>query len=363
MVVPQLPVRAVHGGEHQAAVDRGLERLPHAAVAERRFVRRHDDVREGPAGNPHRIDAREGGDLGVEVRAHVPDHVHLLALEGGELRRRLGEHLERDRVEVRQPRPEVTGEPLDRQVVARHELLELERARAELPRGERFEVAEPLARDDPGVRHGHGRREVRGGRLQREPHRVLVHGFHAVDRTDLAPVRRGGLRVEDRLDGRDDVVGRDLPADVELHALAESEGPHARAVTGRPRLGEVGHDLALGVEPGEVVVHPFRGDPLGAADVHDGAERAESERRADAEHAAVLLALRVGGRRDERRRRREPRGDGRRGPEKVPPGVAVHPRSPPQVSTMTRAYTRAALKRSTSSTRSSGIVLYLPPGP
>src|SRR5207249_5490293 len=191
----------------------------------------------------------------------------------------------------------------------------------------------------------------------------------ALDGADLATVRRGRLGVQDGLHGRHGVVSDDLPAHVELDSPAQLERPHAPALGGRPRLGEVGHHLALDVEPREVVVEPARGHPLRPADVGQRVDGAEPEGGADAQGAPVLVTLgpRHGGTGQRLREgAREAGADGGAAKE-VPPRIG-HDRSSrsrphAHVSTITRAYTRAALKRSRSSTRSSGIVLYLPPGP
>ena len=234
VVVGELAVRAVDGRQHLRAIDGVLEGLPHAAVVEGRLVRRQDHVGEGAAGNGHGVRPGRARDLREQVRAHVPDQVRLLPLERRQLGRLIGEDLEGHRVEVGQPAAVVAGEALHGDAVARHELAQPERPRAEFLGGERLEVTQPLAGHD--ARHGqrHHGGEVGERRPEGEARRVLVDGVDALDGADLATVRRGRLGIQDGLHGRHGVIRDDLTSDVELDSPPQLEDPHAPAVGGRP---------------------------------------------------------------------------------------------------------------------------------
>ena len=86
-------------------------------------------------------------------------------------------------------------------------------------------------------------------------HRRHVGGHAAFD---LAVGRAQALQRED------DVVGGEVFAAVELHALAQAEAPLQAVVQDLPFLGEAGHDLQVPVALGQRF--------------HDVAERAEGER-------------------------------------------------------------------------------------
>ena len=291
MVHPELALPVVDGRQHELAVDAELERLAHAVVVARGLIGRDRDCREGAARDGQPLGARQRRYLREEIGRQHRDQIDLLALERGQLGGRIGEDTQRHAVEVRLALAEIIGGPLDHDAITRDELLQLEGARPELPRGEGLHVGEPLARDDARVRHGRDGREHRKRRLHREAHRRLVERLHPVDRADLTAVRRRRLRIEQRGEGGDDVLGRELAPVMEADALPQFERPHLGAIAGAPRLGEVRHRLAFRVETGQVVVHPFRRHPLRAADVHDRIDRAQPKRDAHAQQAAGLLVL------------------------------------------------------------------------
>jgi hypothetical protein len=176
------------------------------------------------------------------LRALVADldgEVDLAALERGDARLVL-EHLHDDRVDRRLSAP-VVGVRHERVAGGAAVLLELERACA-------VHLVRPLARlrqvrrelvalgeDDGLVGHLAGEvREEAVGRIEVEDDALAVGAL--LDAADHALVGglRLGVRAEQSLERRDDVVGGHRRTVVELDALADLESPALRAVRRLP---------------------------------------------------------------------------------------------------------------------------------
>src|SRR5262249_46638362 len=151
------------------------------------------------------------------------------------LRGRVAEVGDRHRIEVRLAAAPVVRVALVDALLAARERLELVGTGADLRSRERL---------IPGWYHGEriaaeGLRDRRVGRLQRQPHRVLVQLLHARD----VHRGRGGVPGEaellgpDALERVDDVVGRQRLAVLELDALAQPDRVLLRVVLG-DALGE-----------------------------------------------------------------------------------------------------------------------------
>ena len=304
-------VRRRHRGAVHHAVDDRLpvhrlrHRFPHARVGERVAVERPAAL-VGHAGR-HVAALVEGeedrapGDLLLEAEArrradalqirgwHVLDHVEVVGEERGDARAVVRHDAEDDPVPGRlRAAVGVVAHELD--AVAAGEARELVRPGAD----RRFAGVEVLGA-------GAGRRLLR-----HDEHRVQVVRHHRVRRRGLQADRvavddllrddrpgeggeRAGARRERRrpVDRERDVLGGELRAVAELHALAELELP-GRRIDRAPRLGEAGDEPHVLVDvrerledvPGDVVVRRDvdevrvdRGDVGGHADAEVGRSR------------------------------------------------------------------------------------------
>ena len=128
---------------------------------------------------------------------------------------------------------------------------------------------------------------------------VLVDHGGGGDLVDAGGLGVGGLRVEHVLDGESDVLGGELDAVGELHALPQGEA-HGERIDQLPFGGERGMKVALVVARDQLVVglvqEAERGEGRGA-----GAQAVGKDRGADVQHL-------VGG--EGRLAEREHRGDG-----------------------------------------------------
>ena len=88
-----------------------------------------------------------------------------------------------------------------------------------------------------GIRIGQGRQEREGCKFEFEDHRLIVRRGNGVDHYEVAFARAGnaGLRVDDLVPTRRDVLRRKRGAVVEFHALSDLEG------IGQPIVGWLGY--------------------------------------------------------------------------------------------------------------------------
>ena len=77
--------------------------------------------------------------------------------------------------------------------------------------------------------------------------------IHRLDLLEVRHVGRRRVRIEDALDRELDVIGGKVGAIVELHARSQVEDVSLR-VGLFPRLGQVGHDIAVAVDVHQAVV-------------------------------------------------------------------------------------------------------------
>ena len=77
--------------------------------------------------------------------------------------------------------------------------------------------------------------------------------IHRLDLLEVRHVGRRRVRIEDALDRELDVIGGEVGAIVELHARSQVEDVSLR-VGLFPRLGQVGHDIAVAVDVHQAVV-------------------------------------------------------------------------------------------------------------
>ena len=130
---------------------------------------------------------------------------------------------------------------------------------------------------DPEERLGEHGQQRRVGALQRHAHHVLGEGLGGDEVRGEVEQRRGGLGggVHDLVEVRDHRVGVERLPVVEAHALLEGEVVDQAVLGDLPRLGEPGHDAAVGP-------HRDQGVEVLAGDVGLG-------------HVAAVVGVQAGG--------------------------------------------------------------------
>ena len=151
----------------------------------------------------------------------------------------------------------------------------------------------------PGRRH-HAE-DGREGRLEVHPHRVAIERLDTRDGAELGGPGRGELRIEQTLEGVDDVLGLELASVVEHYPLAQREGDRERVVGHLVARCEAGKQVAVPVEDQERVVDLVEDQARRVLGVRAGGEIGRLRREGNREGAAPDRALLVG------------RGDGEQG--------------------------------------------------
>ena len=215
-----------------------------------------------------------------------------------------------DRVEVGPALLPVVGFAVGCGAHARVELLEHVAAGADtaLP----VHSATVLGRADDQMVVADQVREVGAAAGQLEHHRVLAVRLDVLDRGDDALGGRLGILAAVMVERGDDVVGIERLAVVELHALAQLEGPGRGIGRSVPALGQLADEIAVRRDFGQVVAQ------LAETDVDhvavEGLRRIEHVARAaagdgDPQPPALLgRRPRLAGERARRRRRNTKRG-------------------------------------------------------
>ena len=114
--------------------------------------------------------------------------------------------------------------------------------------------------DDEAPEPAEGREQARERLLGDELHHVLAGRLDLVHRDEVGLA--GGL-LEEPVEGELDVRGGQLLAVVELHALAQLEGPGEAVLARLPRLGQLGIRRHVLVEAHELAVHHGRAPAAG----------------------------------------------------------------------------------------------------
>ena len=315
-VVPDLRVLAPQPRGDLRPSEGERDRLAHAHVLEGRL--RHVHVEQAVVGRADRQDLRAAAELPRAVVADLHREIDLAAAQ----RRDPGVVLEDrvlDRVDARLAAPVgVVGDEREPGLPA--VLLELERPRAVHVRGPVAGLREigghlvGLGQDDRLV--GHAAEQVREdavGGLEVELDRRIVDLRRAAWREHPAVRReRLGVRAGQALERRHDVVCRHRRAVVELHTLAQLDGPRLRAVGGRPAGRQAGKDLRRLVDVDELLAGDVRDRERAEGLQQRRLERSVRRDAADPDRPAGRAALhasrrgerRLGPERDERGERR-----------------------------------------------------------
>lgn len=99
--------------------------------------------------------------------------------------------------------------------------------------GEAAEIAgDDLSRNDARIRVGECDRQIGEGDRERELYGRRIDGGDVLDRADIGARRRGRYRIEDRLEGCDDILRRQRRAIVERQARTKLEGPFGQSSGG-----------------------------------------------------------------------------------------------------------------------------------
>jgi hypothetical protein len=237
-------------------------------------------------------DADRDVGIGLIDRQHLarrpPRHVELSAQHARDVRRLLGQIDEAQLIKMGRAAP-IAVEARQRDVAARHELLEAERAAAG---GVAHQVAH-VARRDLGLEAAADHLGELGERpVQGETDDMAVDLLDFLDHREHGAGGRGGLGVADALEAVDHVVGIDLAAVMEFCALAQEERPHPAVGRGLPALGQLrlGGQGVIGVD--QIVVDRAQQRPFLGAGRRMGVELVGRADIGDRHLAAALGRLR-----------------------------------------------------------------------
>jgi len=276
-------------------VDAERQRLADPHIVERLLIAAEDDVAELAGRDAQRPDAVGALEPGIFGRLHADHQIRIARDQRRALGRavRIDQHF--DPVEIG-PILVVIG------LVAHDgdEPFGLERDQLERAGADRLliQAGQPglgdRGRNDLGIGIGERDRQVGEGCRQLEKDRRLVLRRHLGDRADILQRRRGGLRIEDRLEARNHVVGGTRAAVMEHEPVAQLERPFGQIGRIGPGMGQIRFRRHIGAQAGQAAVEQL-GHQILAID--PGLQRIELGDRlidADAQGAA---ALRHGGQR------------------------------------------------------------------
>jgi len=160
-----------------------------------------------------------------------------------------------DLVDVRPALPEVVRVLLEDHLLLDLPVVEDERTGAERRLVEVAVLLDAGLADDEAPEAAERGQQARERFLGDEFHDVLAGRLDLVHRDEVG---FAGRLLEQPIERELHVGGGQLLAVVELHALAQLEGPREPVGAGLPRLGQLGHRRHVGLEADELVVHHRR---------------------------------------------------------------------------------------------------------
>ncbi|MCY1293653.1 hypothetical protein D9M70_429200 [compost metagenome] len=238
-VVADLAIAAEDALDHGFAIHRVFQRQPQVVVVERRRVAMHDEHVVAAARRVQDLDSGRPLQQVDRLRIDSVDEVHLAGGEGGDAGRRIVHGDQFDGIDIATIRAPVVGILFEGGANAGFEARHLVGAGAD----HRVGTVETAVRLDDKVVVGQQQRQV-GIAFRECQHELAAVGLDFLDRLHHAECARFRLVIGVALQRLDDVVERQLLAVVELHALADVEGPGRCVGRGLPGFGKCRHRCA-----------------------------------------------------------------------------------------------------------------------
>ena len=257
--------RAVAAGDEAhgcLAIHHQGQGLADAHVVERLLVASEVDVQELAGWGAQRLDAIGLGEALIFARRGREQQIDFTGDHCGRFGGAVRIDQQLDPVEVGPRRIVISGVTFDDDPAVGLVRRQLEWTGAVRSGRKAREVAgDDLGRNDTRVEIGECHRQVGIGACERELDGQGIDRGDLLDRADIGAAGRSGLRIEDRVDGGDDIVGGQRRTVMKRHARAQLEGPLGQRRVGLPGHREVRLDGHVRLQPGEVGVEQF-GDEI-----------------------------------------------------------------------------------------------------